>query len=436
MSRVESVGKTGAFSAILKKLSAVGHADKTGEASAASKNFFRENRMSAAGRRKALPRRAGRRPGLPGRLLAGLLGLLLCFGGFPFAVSALPFDVSAASALLMEAGSGKILYAKDADTRRPMASTTKIMTGLLVAENLDLSQTLRIPKAAVGVEGSSVYLYENEELTVEDLLYALLLESANDAAVALALELSGSVEAFAMRMNARAQELGLDGTAYENPHGLDGEGHYTTARDLAKLTAFALTNESFRAAVSTAKKVIPMNNGEGKRLLINHNRLLTSYPGAIGVKTGYTQRSGRCLVTAAERDGVLLVAVTLNAPDDWRDHTRLLDYGFANWEIARFEPEPLDDIQLLGGVYPTLPITCEGSQAVVKKGSAAKLTSQLTLPETVSAPIAAGDEVGRLEYLLDGEVVASLAIVAAEDRERIGYGEVLSRFLRALTLAG
>lgn len=376
--------------------------------------------MGAAGRRKALPRRAGRRPGLPGRLLAGLLGLLLCFGGFPFAVSALPFDVSAASALLMEAGSGKILYAKDADTRRPMASTTKIMTGLLVAENLDLSQTLRIPKAAVGVEGSSVYLYENEELTVEDLLYALLLESANDAAVALALELSGSVEAFAARMNARAQELGLDGTAYENPHGLDGEGHYTTARDLAKLTAFALTNESFRAVVSTAKKVIPMNNGEGKRLLINHNRLLTSYPGAIGVKTGYTQRSGRCLVTAAERDGVLLVAVTLNAPDDWRDHTRLLDYGF-----SRLRSEELLDASgreglaaVVGGVSDCVPYRASGPVSVIREQGGEALTEVTERKRFFFAPVREGEVLGRIVWYENGVEVASCPLVATASVEK------------------
>lgn len=224
-------------------------------------------------------------------LLISVLLSVAATGAPPSGIS-----VSASSAVLMDASSGNVLYEKDAHTERPMASTTKIMTALIAIEEYDLKKTVTVSKEAVGVEGSSVYLYENEKLTMEELVFALMLESANDAATAIAIEIAGSVEEFAELMNEKAEELGLENTSFENPHGLDGESHYTTAYDLAKLTAYAMKNEAFRAVVSTYKTVIPMNNGEGSRLLINHNRLLKSYEGTIGVKTGYTKKSGDVLL--------------------------------------------------------------------------------------------------------------------------------------------
>ena len=173
------------------------------------------------------------------------------------------------------------------------------------------------------MEGSSVYLAQDEVLTLKELLYALLLESANDAAVAIAMAVDGSVDAFADRMNRYAAQLGLKDTHFVNPHGLDDDAHYTTARELALITRAALENPDFREIVSTQKTVIPLRGSEGVRLLLNHNRLLREYDGCIGVKTGFTKKTGRCLVSAAERDGVMLIAVTLGAPDDWNDHRRV-----------------------------------------------------------------------------------------------------------------
>ena len=347
------------------------------------------------------------------------------------------------SCILMEASTGLVLYEENADEALPPASVTKIMTLLLVMEAVDdgrlgWEDMVTTSEYAASMGGSQVYLEPGEEMPVWEMVKCVVVSSANDAAVALAEAIAGSEEAFVAMMNTRAAELGMTNTHFENTNGLDDDttNHVTSARDIAIMS---------RELIVKHPKILEFSSiwmdtiRDGAFGLTNTNRLIRFYRGANGLKTGSTAKAKFCISATAERDGMQLIAVIMAAPTrDERNEAakRLLDYGFANWEIARFEPEPLDDIQLLGGVYPTLPITCEGSQAVVKKGSAAKLTRQLTLPETVSAPIAAGDEVGRLEYLLDGEVVASLPIVAAEDRERIGYGEVLSRFLRALTLAG
>lgn len=243
-----------------------------------------------------------------------------------------PTAISARGAVLMEASSGTVIYQRNQDLRLPMASTTKIMTALVAIERLPLDALITVTEQSVGVEGSSIYLVAGEVLTLEDLLYALMLESANDAAETIAIAVAGSVSAFADLMNQKAASLGLSNTHFVNPHGLDAEDHYTTAAELATLTASALENPDFRRICATKRHVIPLLGTEGARVLVNHNKLLASYDGCIGVKTGYTKKTGRCLVSAAEREGVRLVAVTLGAPDDWRDHTAMLDYGFSLYE--------------------------------------------------------------------------------------------------------
>ncbi len=245
------------------------------------------------------------------------------------AVEVPPPQVSAKSAFLCRADSGEGVYAKDADFPLPMASTTKIMTALVAIEEADPDLLIETDPRAVGTEGSSIYLYEGETLTLRQLLYALLLESANDAAVAIACGIAGSVEAFADRMNEKAHELGLSSTHFTNPHGLDDTDHFTTARELALIAAAALKQPLFCEIVATKRVTIPHAQTGGVRVLSNHNKLLSLYDGCIGIKTGFTKKSGRCLVSAAERDGVTLVAVTLDAPNDWADHAAMLDYGFS-----------------------------------------------------------------------------------------------------------
>jgi len=277
-----------------------------------------------------------------------------------------------------------------------------------------------VPKEAVGVEGSSVYLVANERLTMEQLLYALMLESANDAATAIAVLTAGSVEDFAILMNRKATELGLADTAFENPHGLDGEGHYTTARDLARLTAYALKNETFRKIVSTYKQTIPLNGDQGTRVLLNHNRLLRSYEGCIGVKTGFTKRSGRCLVTAAEREGVTLVAVTLKAPDDWDDHKRMLDYGFGAVERVTL----LDDsgyvgaVPTVGGVTDRLHFLAEGPVSVTLPRGERNIRAVYEHFRFYYAPITEGDVIGRMVWYDGDREIASTSLIAAETVEK------------------
>ena len=254
---------------------------------------------------------------------AVVAAVFLCVGS----VGAAEFQgrISAKSAILVDADSGRVLFEKNADERSLIASTTKIMTALVVLEHCALEEPVEILPEYTAVEGSSMYLRAGETYTVEELLYGLMLRSGNDAAVALALADSGSISAFSMRMNEKAAVLGLKNTHYANPHGLDSEENYSTALDLARLTRFALQNPDFAQLVSTKSVTI------GDRVLTNHNKLLWQYSGAIGVKTGYTRTAGRILVGAAERDGRRLIAVTIADPNDWADHAALFDYGFSQF---------------------------------------------------------------------------------------------------------
>lgn len=257
------------------------------------------------------------------RTAAALLATVL----FTFGAAAAP-SVSAQCAILLDADSGAVLYAQNTDTRSLIASTTKIMTAVVVLEHCPLDTEYTIPPEATGIEGSSIYLKAGERLTIRDLLYGMLLHSGNDAAVALALACSDSVPEFVALMNLKAQQLGLKNTHFENPNGLDGETHYSTAADLAELTRYALENDAFREIVSTKSICI------GQRALTNHNKLLWSVEGAIGVKTGYTKAAGRILVSAAERVGRRLIVVTINDGNDWQDHAALYDYGFSQYQTV------------------------------------------------------------------------------------------------------
>lgn len=235
---------------------------------------------------------------------------------------ALQPSVSAASYVLYDVRKEEFLCAHDENTRRAIASTTKVMTALVALEMSSLSEEVTVRESHM-VEGSSMYLVPGETLTMEAMLYGLLLASGNDAALAIAEHCCGSVEAFVARMNEKAALLGLADTSFANPNGLDAQGHYSTARDMAVLTAHAMEHPTFVRIVSTIRAVV------GGRTLINHNKLLTSVDGCIGGKTGYTSKAGRTLVSCAERDGVRLVAVTLHDGDDWRDHAALYEYGFS-----------------------------------------------------------------------------------------------------------
>jgi len=350
-----------------------------------------------------------------------LLFCILCANNFSLNAHAKPVDtntwvpgVSAQSAILIEAQSGEIVYEKNAHVRLPMASTTKIMTAIVAMEYADPATIVEISPAAVGVEGSSIYLYAGERLSLENLLYALLLESANDAAVAIAIAVAGSVDAFAELMNLKAAALGLTDTHFTNPHGLDHEQHYTTASDLSKIATYCMQNSLFRTIVATQRMTIPLHDTEGVRLLLNHNRLLRTYEGTIGLKTGFTKRSGRCLVSAAERDGITLIAVTLNAPDDWDDHTHMFDYGF-----ERFESQLLQSangfkhsIPIIGGTQAAVTVSNQSEVRVVLPKHHGPIDLICEAPRWISGSILQGQELGKLVWYCDGEIIASVPLLA------------------------
>ncbi len=354
--------------------------------------------------------------------LAALLISVLCIA----ASAQGEMSVSAHSAVLMDAHTGTILFEKGAHTRLPMASTTKIMTALTALSIADPQTVITVPPEAVGVEGSSIYLCEGEQLTLEQLLYAVMLESANDASVAVAVGLCGSVDAFAEKMNACAASLGLRDSLFQNPHGLDAEGHYTTAYELAVIAMHALNNELIAKMASTKKTTIPHDGTDGVRLLVNHNRMLRYYDGAIGVKTGYTKKSGRCLVSAAERDGVRLIAVTLNASNDWIDHASLLDYGFTQRKSVLLcrENEICMTLPVIGGDKTSVTVSNPQALSVSLPTACEKVEQSIELPRFLYASVSEGETVGRVLFFCDTdgdgvrEVLGEAPLIAQGSVER------------------
>jgi len=357
-----------------------------------------------------------------------LLCVCLLWVSLPLASHAetAPPSVSAKSAVLIEAQSGCVVFGRNETLRLPMASTTKIMTALVALELAAPDTQISVDSRAVGVEGSSIYLTEGEALTLEQLLYALLLESANDAAVAIAIGLSGSVESFAKCMNDKATALGLTSTHFENPHGLDGEEHYTTAYELALIAQAMLTNDLLRTIVSTRKTTIPHAGTDGVRLLVNHNKLLRLYDGCIGVKTGFTKKSGRCLVSAAERDGVTLIAVTLDAPDDWNDHSALFDYGFTRFESVTLckEGELLHTMPLTGSTEESVTLCNSAELRLTLPAGHGKITHTVEAHRFAYAPVRAGENLGKAVFYCDTdgdgtkEVLGEVALVSCNSAER------------------
>lgn len=357
-----------------------------------------------------------RRPTL--RLCAMLLLsslFLLCILHLSASAEEHPGSLSARAACLMEASRCEQIYGKNENQRLPMASTTKIVTCLVALEHAPLDEIVTIDARACGIEGSSLYLKEGERLTLLDLLYGLMLRSANDAAEAIALHLSGSIDAFCELMNEKARALGLTDTHFDNPHGLDSAEHYTTAKELALISASAMQNETFRTIVKTKRHLIAKGT-ESARLLVNHNRLLNLYDGAVGIKTGFTKKCGRTLVGAAERDGVTLISVTLDAPSDWSDHERLFDYGFS--KIERRTPvekgEYAYDLPIFGGEKGTIRVMNTEQFSHIVRREEERAHVEVILPRYLIAPIQKDDAVGKIRITLEDGSTHEIAIVATE----------------------
>ena len=333
------------------------------------------------------------------------------------------YAISAKSAVLIDGMSGRILYEHNAYEKLPMASTTKIMTGLLACESGSLSEKVKTSAFASGTEGSSLWLKIGEELSLEELTYGLMLKSGNDAAVAIAEHLGGSTDAFALLMNKRARETGAVNTNFINPHGLDSDGHYTTAYDLALIAKEAMKNKFFRKIVSTKDYTIPMKGEKWDRALKNHNKLLWQYDGCNGVKTGFTKSCGRCLVSSAERDGQELICVTLNAPDDWNDHKYLLDYGFSNFKGKQIvkKGEKVTEYIYDDGYNRKAWLTAEESCAVMV-GENDVITTEMIIQKK-SMPVNAGEVIGKLNVLCNGEKITEIELVSDRTLKKLNLIE-------------
>lgn len=326
-------------------------------------------------------------------MAATLLAAVLLFSPKAYAISA-------QHSVLLDAQTGRVLCGKNPDAKSLIASTTKIMTALIVCEQCNVLDRIRIPKEAVGIEGSSMYLKEGEILTIQELLYGLMLSSGNDAAVALAIYCGGTVEGFAGLMNDKAYALGLTGTQFVNPHGLDAPGHYSTAEDLAILAAYAMENPVFARTVSA--KTVKV----GERVLTNHNKLLWRIEGADGVKTGYTRAAGRILVSSATRQGRRLIAVTINAPDDWNDHAVLLEKGFSQYAVQQIveKDQCLGMREIAGGQAGEVELLAtEDYFYALAPDETPRIV--ITGQGFVYAPVAEGQEAG-FAYVLLGDKIA------------------------------
>lgn len=355
-----------------------------------------------------------------------------CFSGLSGSAAYAQSASSAISAILIEAETGAVISEKNADERRAMASTTKIMTAILTIEAGDLDKEFTVDSYAIMVEGTSMGLQQGDRVSRRDLLYGILLPSGNDAANAAAVSVGGSISAFVKMMNEKAEKLGLKNTRFVTPSGLDADGHYTTARDLAELAAYAMKNETFREIVSSKSKTLEFGNPPYSRTLYNSNKMLSKYDGAIGIKTGFTDNARRCLVSAAERNGVTLIAVTLSDADDWNDHIKMLDYGFSRVKSYPLETGCNAQTAVVGS-GKTVGVFAESAQIALTPEDRERLERRVILPRMVYGGVVQGQELGELQFVLDGKTVKTVPLFA---RETIEVKSELSLWRKILSFFG
>ena len=356
-----------------------------------------------------------------------LLALVLILFLNASAAASEAFSVDAKGAVLIDGDSGRVLFGQNENEQLPMASTTKVMTTLIALENADLDEEVTAGKNAAGVPGTSLYLSEGETLSMEHMLYGLMLRSGNDAAVAVAEHVAGSMEAFAERMNARAKALDAD-AHFVNPHGLDADGHQISALGLARVMRAAMADPVFRAITGTRRKVIPWVGNEYSRVLENKNRLLTTYEGATGGKTGYTGKAGRCLVFSAERNGLSLIGAVLNCPTWFDTAAAMLDYGFENFRVERraVSGELVSAVPVSGGMHAEVNVTAGSNlSAAVPIGSRTEIV--YALPDSLPAPVRKGDVIGSMQMVSGGIVIAQCDLRAAADVEERSLRSALIR---------
>ena len=362
-----------------------------------------------------------------------LIGLILLSA--PINVAAI--SVSAECACVIDMLTGRVIYDKNMQKTHTMASTTKIMTALVALENSNPDDIVTVSNNAAGEEGTSLYLKSGQKATMQDLLYGLMLQSGNDAAIAIAEGVAGNVTKFAQMMTERAKKIGAKNTSFKNPNGLDEEGHHTTAYDLALITKEAMKNERFSEIVSTKSKTIL----DGTQTVSNHNKMLRIYDGCIGVKTGFTKKSGRCLVTAAKRGEVGVIAVTLNAPDDWNDHKNMLDYAFSTTEYfpVILSGMTINAITVKNGTSKTVEISAQKDFYITenKDDKFKNITVKCHIPKELIAPIYKGDKIGELSVYYKDELQTTIDLCASAnvEFETKKHNDFLENFKKLLTFS-
>lgn len=362
-------------------------------------------------------------------LLIAALVQSIWIGGQPAEAAPERIGTRAEAASLIDVKSGRLLYSQQGDKRMRIASLTKIMTAIVAIEQGKLSDLVKVSNNAYGKEGSSIYLKAGEEISLHNLLYGLMLRSGNDAATAIAEHVGGSEQGFVYLMNQKAQELGMEGSHFMNPHGLDHDQHYSTANDMAKLTAYALNNPVFQEIVKTEVKRVPNPAESWDRVWSNKNKMLNLYDGADGVKTGYTKIAKRCLVSSATRNGQQLAVVTLNDPDDWLDHSRLLDWGFKHFQLT----ELVKKNEAVEAGY----VTGRSFQYALSAGEAAAITRKLEWNNKSSVAYRMG-EAGKLTLYMNGKPIGSVPLYPAGGTGASGQqpAEERGAFSRAAAVEG
>lgn len=350
----------------------------------------------------------------------------LTFVNFPIKTAAEP-EISAKSGIVIECKTGIILYEKNAEEILPMASTTKLMTALVAAEFGNFDKMMTVSEAAAAVDGSQMGILAEQTISFSDLLYMMLLKSGNDAATVIAENLCGSTEKFVELMNEKALKLGCTNTHFANVHGLPNEDHYTTAKELALIAAEAYKNETVREIVSSKTKKLDYFS----LVLENSNKLLDSYEYATGMKTGFTKAAGRCLVSSAEKDGITLIAVTLNAPEDWNDHEKMLDYGFSRVKVCEItaQGQYSAEVPTLNGVSKAKLINTQSIKGLGIDGKPLPAEIEEALPKMIFAPAEAGKTYGELKIKVNGKVFSSVPLALAETViEKYGEQTFAERF--------
>ncbi len=343
-------------------------------------------------------------------------------------------DISAECAVVINAETKEIIFQKNAFRKRSMASTTKIMTSILAVESGEMSDEVYVTESAL-TEGSSIGLKSGYILTLENLVYGMMLESGNDAANACALYLGKDYDGFSSMMNRKAKQIGMDNTNFVTPSGLDDSEHYSTAYDMALLGAYSINNPVFREICSERTHTIEFIEPDISATLSNHNRLLGSCEGVFGIKTGFTKKSGRCLVSACERDGATLVCVTLNAGDDWNDHRKLYDDSFAELNKSTLRLSSFSQVPVYGADVQTFDIYCE--EYVCHYAGEFDITEQIVIPKIVYAPIKKGEIIGSVNYYSGEKLIHTSYIYSACDvissaqtyKEKTSFTDFIRRFL-------